>query len=101
MDGASPIQAYLAGAIGEDELLVQVDRVLADGSVVDRAALLNDWKTKSGRIRASGVRDQLSARVQALSWSEPDIGDTINRPSTRARELRAGDVLANRFVIDE
>ncbi len=101
MDGASPIQAYLSGAIGEDELLVQVDRVLADGSVVDRAALLNDWRNKSGRIRASSVRDQLSVRVQALWRSESDIDDTINRPSTRARELRAGDVLANRFVIDE
>lgn len=101
MDGASPIQAYLAGAIGEDELLVQVDRVLADGSVIDRAALLNDWRTKSGRIRASSIRDQLSARVQALSWSESDVDDTINGPSARARELKAGDVLARRFVIEE
>ena len=99
-DGASPIQAYLAGTIGEDELLVQVDRVLADGSVVDRAALLNDWKTKSGRIRASGVRDQLSARVQALSWSDSEVHDTINRPPALARELQAGDVLAHRFVIE-
>lgn len=101
MDGASPIQAYLAGTIGEDELLVQVDRVLADGSVIDRAALLNDWRTKSGRIRASGIREQLSARVQAISWSESDVDDTINEPPTRARELKAGDVLAHRFVIEE
>jgi peptidoglycan hydrolase-like protein with peptidoglycan-binding domain len=101
MDDASPIQAYLAGTIGEDELLVQVDRVLADGSVIDRAALLNDWRTKSGRIRASGIRDQLSARVQALSWSGSDVDDTMNGPSPRARALQAGDVLAHRFVIEE
>jgi peptidoglycan hydrolase-like protein with peptidoglycan-binding domain/predicted Ser/Thr protein kinase len=101
MDGGSPIQAYLSGAIGEDELLVQVDRVLADGSVIDRAALLNDWKTKSGRIRAPGIRDQLSARVQALSWSDSGDDDTISRPPAGARELKAGDVLAHRFVIQE
>ena len=99
--GASPIQAYLAGTIGEEELLAQVDRVLADGSGVDRAALLSDWRTKSGRIRAASIRDQLSARVQALSWSESDVDDTINGPSARAKELKAGDVLARRFVIDE
>src|SRR5579859_397243 len=101
MDGASPIQAYLAGTIGEDELLVQVDRVLADGSVIDRAALLDDWRTKSGRIRASGIRDQLSARVQALAWSGSYVDDTMNGPSPRSRELKAGDVLAHRFVIEE
>ena len=101
MDGASPIQAYLAGNIGEDELLAQVDRVLADGSVIDRAALLDDWRTKSGRIRASGIRDQLNARVQAFSWSESEEEDTISRPPAGARALQAGDVLAHRFVIQE
>jgi len=101
MDGASPIQAYLAGDIGEVELLAQVDRVLADGSVIDRVALLNDWKTKSGRIRASGIRDQLNARVQAVAWPEPDDDDTIRGRSARAGALKAGDVLAHRFVIQE
>ena len=101
MDGASPIQAYLAGNIGEDELLAQVDRVLADGSVIDRAALLDDWRTKSGRIRASSIRDQLNARVQAFAWSESEDEDTINVPSAGARVLQAGDVLAHRFVIQE
>src|SRR5215475_12655034 len=101
MDGGSPIQAYLAGAIGEDELLAQVDRVLADGSVIDRAALLNDWKTKSGRIRASGIRDQLNARVQAFAWPEWDDDDTISGPSAGPRVLKSGDVLARRFVIQE
>ena len=101
MDGASPIEAYLAGNIGEDELLAQVDRVLADGSVIDRAALLDDWRTKSGRIRASGIRDQLNARVQAFSWSESEEEDTISRPPAGARALQAGDVLAHRFVIQE
>lgn len=100
MDGGSPIQAYLSGAIGEDELLVQVDRVLADGSVIDRAALLNDWRTKSGRIRAQAIRDQLSIRVQALSWSDQDDDDTVSRPPIGARVLKPGDMLANRFVIE-
>jgi peptidoglycan hydrolase-like protein with peptidoglycan-binding domain/tRNA A-37 threonylcarbamoyl transferase component Bud32 len=100
MDGGSPIQAYLAGDIGEDELLAQVDRVLADGSIIDRAALLNDWKTKSGRIRAASIRDQLNARVQALAWPEFDDDDTISGPSG-PRVLKAGDVLARRFVIQE
>src|SRR5690348_10758084 len=101
MDGASPIQAYLAGDIREDELLAQVDRVLADGSVIDRAALLDDWKTKSGRIRASAIRDQLNARVQAFAWPEPPDDDTIRGTSADGRALKAGDVLANRFVIQE
>jgi hypothetical protein len=101
MDGASPIQAYLVGDIGEDEMLAQVDRVLADGSDIDRAALLNDWKTKSGRIRASSIRDQLNARVQAVAGAEPDDDDTIRGPSGGVRALKAGDVLANRFVIQE
>src|SRR5689334_2678627 len=100
MDGGSPIQAYLAGDIGEDELLAQVDRVLADGSIIDRAALLNDWKTKSGRIRAASIRDQLNARVQALAWPEFDDDDTISGPSG-PWVLKAGDVLARRFVIQE
>src|SRR5690242_10776146 len=100
MDGGSPIQAYLSGAIGEDELLVQVDRVLADGSVIDRAALLNDWRTKSGRIRAQAIRDQLSIRVQALSWSDQDDDDTVSRPPIGARVLKSGDMLVNRFVIE-
>jgi predicted Ser/Thr protein kinase len=101
MDGVSPIQAYLAGTIGDDELLQQVDRVLAGGSVVDRAALLDDWKTKSGRIRAPDIRDQLSARVRSFSLSDPDDDDTINRPPARGWVLKAGDVLAHRFVIEE
>src|SRR4051794_22857504 len=101
MDGASPIQDYLAGHIGEAELLAQVDRVLADGSVIDRAALLNDWRTKSGRIRASGIRDQLDARVQSFASSEAEDEDTVNRPSAGARMPKAGDVLAHRFVIQE
>jgi len=101
MDDVSPIQAYLVGDIDENELLAQVDRVLADGSVIDRAALLNDWKTKSGRIRASGIRDQLNARVQAFAGPEADEDDTIRGPSAGARLLKAGDVLANRFVIQE
>lgn len=103
MDGSSPIQAYLSGDIGEGELLAEVDRVLADGSVLDRTALLNDWRTKSGRIRTSALRGQLDARVQAFTWSVSGGTDTVTGEAIKGpgRTLRPGDVLAQRFVIQQ
>jgi serine/threonine protein kinase/peptidoglycan hydrolase-like protein with peptidoglycan-binding domain len=102
MDGSSPIQAYLAGDIGEGELLTDVDRVLTDGSVLARTVLLNDWRTKSGRIRASAIREQLDARLQAFT-SMSGGHDTGNAEASGGpgRTLKPGDVLAQRFVIQE
>jgi serine/threonine protein kinase/peptidoglycan hydrolase-like protein with peptidoglycan-binding domain len=102
MDASSPIQAYLAGDIGEGELLTDVDRVLTDGSVMARTVLLNDWRTKSGRIRASAIREQLDARLQAFT-SMSGGQDTSNAAAARGpgRTLKPGDVLAQRFVIQE
>jgi peptidoglycan hydrolase-like protein with peptidoglycan-binding domain len=102
MDGSSPIQAYLAGDIGEGELLEDVDRVLTDGSVLARTVLLNDWRTKSGRIRASAIREQLDARLQAftsMSGGQDTLGAAASGGAGRA--LEPGDVLAQRFVIQE
>ncbi len=99
MDASSPIQAYLAGDIGEGELLSDVDRVLTDGSVLARTVLLNDWRTKSGRIRASAIREQLDIRLQAFTSMAG--GHDAEAARGLARSLQPGDVLAQRFVIQE
>ena len=36
MDGISPIDAFLTGRLSEDELLAEVDRVMVEGSQIDR-----------------------------------------------------------------
>ena len=102
MDASSPIQAYLTGDIGGGELLADVDRVLTDGSVLARTVLLNDWRTKSGRIRASAIREQLDARLQAFtSMSGGQDTGNAETPREPGRTLKPGDVLAQRFVIQE
>jgi serine/threonine protein kinase len=102
MDGSSPIEAFLDGRLREDELLAEVDRVLVQGSIADRTVLLNDWRTKSGRIRASETRRKLDSKVQAFSWlmpedAEPDSNWSSSEPVI---PLQPGDLLANRFVIE-
>ena len=42
MDGISPIDEFLTGKLNEDELLAEVDRVIAQGSEIDRTILVND-----------------------------------------------------------
>jgi peptidoglycan hydrolase-like protein with peptidoglycan-binding domain len=102
MDASSPIQAYLTGDIGGGELLADVERVLTGGSVLARTVLLDDWRTKSGRIRASAIREQLDTRLQAFT-SMSGGQDTGSADATRGpgRTLKPGDVLAQRFVIRE
>jgi hypothetical protein len=68
MDGTSPIEAFLTGRLSEDQLLAEVDRVIGEGSQTDRTTLINDWRTKSGRIRDSQTRRRLDARVLPLNW---------------------------------
>ena len=102
MDASSPIQAYLSGDIGEVELLSDVDRVLTDGSVLARTVLLNDWRTKSGRIRASAIREQLDTRLQAFtSMAGGHDAGSAEPARGLAKSLQPGDVLAQRFVIQE
>ena len=102
MDASSPIQAYLTGDIGGGELLADVERVLTGGSVLARTVLLDDWRTKSGRIRASAIREQLDTRLQAFT-SMSGGQDTGSAAAARrpGRTLKPGDVLAQRFVIQE
>jgi serine/threonine protein kinase/peptidoglycan hydrolase-like protein with peptidoglycan-binding domain len=99
MDSISPIDGFLAGRLSEDELLAEVERVIAEGSEADRTLLLSDWRTKSGRIIASGTRRKLDVRVQPLTWftEHPENTEKASKPK---RPLQRGDVLANRFVID-
>ena len=99
MDGISPIDAFLTGRLSEDELLAEVERVIAQGSEADRTFLVSDWRTKSGRIRASEIRRKLDARVQPLTWFTSNLEHAVDT-SKPNRPLQQGDVLANRFVID-
>jgi len=102
MDGSSPIEAFLDGRLREDELLAEVDRVLVQGSIADRTVLLNDWRTKSGRIRAPETRRKLDSKVQAFSWLMPEDGEADSKWSALdpVLPLQVGDLLANRFVIE-
>jgi tetratricopeptide (TPR) repeat protein/predicted Ser/Thr protein kinase len=101
MNAISPIEAFLNGQLREDELLAEVDRVIARGSESDRTALLNDWRTKSGKIRTAETRRKLDSKVQAFSWVIPEETTTNPRaPIASSRPLQAGDVLASRFVIE-
>jgi predicted Ser/Thr protein kinase len=102
MDNLSPIETFLWGGTSEDEFLLAVDRIIAEGSETDRTILVQDWRTKSGRIRAENIRRRLDERLRPLSWTagearrHDDAGPT-NGPRA---SLRVGDVLAGRFVIE-
>jgi serine/threonine protein kinase/tetratricopeptide (TPR) repeat protein len=102
MDGISPIEAFLTGRLPEDELLKEVERVIAEGSEDDRTILVSDWRTKSGRIKTSETRRKLDARVQPIAWSLPGSTKTEESQASAKlqRPLRPGDVLANRFIIE-
>jgi hypothetical protein len=102
MDGISPIEAYLNGRLREDELLAEVDRVFIEGSTADRTVLLNDWRTKSGRIRTPETRRKLDSKVQAFAWLMPEEAgaDGVQGSPDPVRPLGPGDLLANRFVIE-
>ena len=102
MDGISPIDAFLTGRLSEDELLAEVDRVMVEGSQIDRTILVSDWRTKSGRIRDSETRRKLDAKVQPLSW-QTQVGSgygTDAVSSGSGKSLQPGDLLAGRFVIE-
>jgi predicted Ser/Thr protein kinase len=64
--------------------------------------LLNDWRTKSGRIRAPETRRKLDSKVQAFSWLMPEDGEADSSWSAvdPVIPLQVGDLLANRFVIE-
>jgi hypothetical protein len=62
MDGKSPIDAFLTGRLSSDDLLAAVDRVIADGSPVDRTVLFNDWRAKSGTSGGGSMRSCTSLR---------------------------------------
>ena len=96
MDGISPIDGFLTGRLGEDELLAEAERIVSQGSVEDRTTLLTEWRTKSGRIRAAEIRRRLDATVAPLAWGDsvPDVNEPV-------KPLEIGDILANRFVVAE
>jgi hypothetical protein len=102
MNAISPIEAFLSGQLREDELLAEVDRVITRGSETDRTALLNDWRTKSGRIRTAETRRKLDSKVQAFAWIMPESEKATDpsAPLETSRPLQVGDVLAGRFVIE-
>lgn len=95
MDGTSPIEALLTGRLREDEFLAAVDRVLVDGTQSDQTLLLNDWRTKSGRIRDATLRGMLDTRMHPLRWAMEKARD-----APEPKPLSPGDVLAERFVIE-
>ena len=102
MDGISPIDAFLTGRLSEDELLAEVDRVMVEGSQIDRTILVSDWRTKSGRIRDSETRRKLDAKVHPLSW-QTQVGSDYGTDAVSSgpgKSLQPGDVLAGRFVIE-
>jgi tetratricopeptide (TPR) repeat protein/predicted Ser/Thr protein kinase len=102
MDGLSPIDALLTGRLRDDEFLSAVDRVIADGSDADRTMLLDDWRTKSGRIRRPETRRLLDEKVRRLPWSSAGslIGDGKESALGAGASVRVGDILADRFVIE-
>src|SRR6516162_1550070 len=99
MNAISPIEAFLSGQLREDELLAEVDRVITRGSQTDRTALLNDWRTKSGRIRTAETRRKRDSKVQAFAWIMPESEKATDpsAPLETSRPLQVGDVLAGRF----
>ncbi len=102
MDGPSPMEAYLTGKMREQELLSEVDRVIAEGSDNDRTVLLQDWRTKSGRIKIAALRRQLDEKISHLAWSAnpSDPRESSSAQDGRKTYVRVGDLLANRFVIE-
>jgi predicted Ser/Thr protein kinase len=102
MDGFSPIEALLTGRLRDDEFLSAVDRVIADGSESERTILIQDWRTKSGRIRRPETRRQLDEKVRRLAWAtgETLIPEDGGPPYGAAATVRVGDILSNRFVIE-
>lgn len=94
MDGISPIDGFLTGRLGEDELLAEAERIVAQGSVQDRTMLLTEWRTKSGRIRTAEIRRKLDATVAPLTWG--GSAEAVHDP---VKPLDVGDILVNRFVI--
>jgi serine/threonine protein kinase/peptidoglycan hydrolase-like protein with peptidoglycan-binding domain len=101
MDGLSPIDGFLTGRLGENELLAAVEQIVTSGSFEDRTLLLSDWRTKSGRIRATGLRRKLDATVAPLAWDASIVADAGAASREPARQLEPGDIVANRFVIVE
>jgi serine/threonine protein kinase len=102
MNRISPIEAFLTGGIPEEEFLSEVDRVVTNGSESDRTALLQDWRTKSGRIKLVGLRRRLDEKVRRLAWTPDDDRIRANAgvsEHTRT-SVQVGDILANRFVIE-
>ena len=102
MDGISPIEAFLAGRLPEDEFLKEVDRVIAEGPEAERTVLISDWRTKSGRIRSASTKQRLDERVEPIAWllSSGPKTDHPQAPSKPVEPLQPGDVLDNRFVIE-
>lgn len=102
MDGVSPIEDFLTGRLREDEFFSAVDRVLADGTEIDRTVLVQDWISKSGRIRRPETRRRLNEKVRPLAWATGigRRGEAGDWPDDAAVSVRVGDVLANRFVIE-
>jgi peptidoglycan hydrolase-like protein with peptidoglycan-binding domain len=102
MDGISPIEAFLAGRLPEDEFLKEVDRVIAEGPEADRTILISDWRTKSGRIRSTATKEKLDERLQPIAWLVSDGPKTDDPQATSkpGKSLQPGDVLDNRFVIE-
>jgi serine/threonine protein kinase len=91
----SPIEAFLAGRLREDEFLAAVDRTIAEGTDTDRTVLAFDWRTKSGRIRRAETRHQLDQRLRHLAWSEsPGCNLVASNPP------HVGEILAGRFIIE-
>jgi peptidoglycan hydrolase-like protein with peptidoglycan-binding domain len=99
MDGLSPIEALLTGRLRDANFLSAVDHVIEEGSETDRTVLLQDWRTKSGRIRNPELRRVLDQKLRPLAWSSSGIaGDA---PPTGGSGVKVGDILAGRFVIEE
>lgn len=91
----SPIDAFLAGRLREDEFLAAVDRTIAEGTDTDRTVLAFDWRTKSGRIRRAETRQQLDQRLRHLVWSESE-----GRNLVASNPPHVGEILAKRFIIE-
>lgn len=85
----SPIDAFVAGALDEDQLVHEVDRVLETGDSGEMATLLVSLK-KYGTLLPDETLHKIKKKVEVRPTSEND-----------RRSVNVGDVLNRRFVLKE
>lgn len=90
----SPIDAFVAGILDEDQLVSEVDHVLATGSSEEKATLLGSFE-RHGEMLPRDTLHKIKKKVESQHASSngrrsANVGDTLNRRFVLKEKLGSG-----------